>query len=210
MTKRASGPQKTKRYKPPKKVKGFVEEKLRLLESGNTSRRWDKKKVDFLEKMFQSYADLIYFLENTAVNTELHEVFKSDLQDFFDIRPPRQTKQLHTLFGIDLTPARLQETAFTRLIFASIAPAEDPGDEAFQTYRLKLLDTLQSIIFAKMSFVLRHTFGTYNQVTKSALRDIENSCGWTGMVGKADYEKDYKPKRILDFPSPYSTGKKRS
>ena len=83
MTKRASGPQKLKRYKPSKKVKDFVEEKLRLLESGNTSRLWDKKKVDFLEKMFQSYADLIYFLENTAVNTELHEVFKSDLKDIF-------------------------------------------------------------------------------------------------------------------------------
>jgi len=204
MTKRASGPLKLKRYKPSKKVKGFVEEKLRLLKSGKSSRLWDRKKVDFLEKMFQSYADLIYFLENTAVNPELHEVFKGDLQDFFDIRAPRQTQQLHTLFGIDRTPARIQETAFTRLIFASIVPAEDPGDKDFQTYRLKLLDILQSIIFAKMSFVLRHTYGVNKQVTKSALHDIETSCGWTAMVGRADYEKDYEPKRILDFPNPYS------
>lgn len=204
MSKRGKGPQEQKGYKPSKKVKQLVEEKLQLLKSGKPSKSWDKKKFDYLEKLFQSYADMIYFLESTASHPELHEVFKKDLMDFFDMRAPRQAKQLHPVFGVHMSGIRLVETAFTRFVYASIVPHEDPGDKAFQNYRLNLLDTLQSIIYAKMWFVLRHTYGVNKQVTKSALDNLEDSLGWTAMVGVPDYEEDYTPNRILKFPSPYS------
>jgi len=204
MAKRKIKAQGLKSYQPSARMKSFLNEGIKLLERGNSHRTWQRKKVSVLDNMFQSLADMIYFLETTASNPELHEVFRKDLKDFFDMRAPRQAKQLHTLFGVNFPGAHLVETAFTRLIFATIVPHEDPGDEAFQTYRLKLLDILQSIIYTKMWFVLRHTFGVNNQVTKSALDDLKTACGWTAMVGRADYEKDYTPKRILDFPSPYS------
>ena len=204
MVKRGQASQGQKRYTPSEGISGFIEEKLELLEKGESSRDWDAKKVYYLDKLFQSFADLIYFLESTAANPELHEVFQDDLEDFFDMRAPRQAKQLHPVFGVHMSGIRLVETAFTRFVYASVVPHEDPGDEAFQNYRLKLLDTLQSIIYAKMWFVLRHTYGVNKQVTKSALDDLEDSLGWTAMVGVPDYEKDYTPNRILKFPSPYS------
>ena len=98
---------------------------------------------------------------------------------------------------------KIVDTAFTRLIFASVVPTEDPGEGHFENNRLKLTNMLQSIIYAKMWFVLQHTFGNSDQVTKSALRDLSNSLGWTSMTWKPNYEKDYFPKRILDFPAPY-------
>jgi len=55
----------------------------------------------------------------------------------------------------------------------------------------------------KMWFVLKHTFGYDDQVTKSAMRDLANSLGWTSMTWKPAYEKDHKPKRYLDFLAPY-------
>ena len=207
MSEHGKGPQEQKGYQPSKKLIQLVEEKLQLLKSGKSSKSWDKKKFDFLEKLFQSYADMIYFLESTAEHPELHEVFKKDLLDFFDMRSVRQAPQLHTLFGPHISGIRLNETAFTRLIFASIVPHEYSEEKPFEEYRLKLLDTLQAIVYAKMWFVLNNTFGVQKQVTKSALNDLENALGWTAMVGKAEVEKDHKPKRYLDFPSPYSKRK---
>ncbi len=55
-----------------------------------------------------------------------------------------------------------------------------------------------------MWVVLRHTFGVNKQVSKAALRNLEDSLGWTAMVSTPDYEEDYKPNRVLKFPSPYS------
>ena len=203
MSKRGKGPQDQKGYKPSKKVKQLVKEKLQLLKSGKPSKSWDKKKFDFVEKLFQSYADMIYFLESTASNPELYDVFKKDLDDFFDIRAPYQAKQLHPFIGVEMEGIQIVDTAFTRLIFASVVPPEDPGEEHFENNRLKLTNMLQSIIYAKMWFVLQHTFGNDDQVTKSAMRDLANSLGWTSMAWKPAYEKDHKPKRYLDFPAPY-------
>jgi len=157
-----------------------------------------------MEKLFQSYADMIYFLENTASNPELYEVFKKDLMDFFDFRAPSQANQLHPFFGVYMSGTRLVDTAFTRLLFASVVPQDDPYDKHFDNNRFRMLLTLQGIVFAKMSFLLRNLWGVNSQVTKSALKDLENALGWVSLRGIDVPEEDYTPKRILKFPSPYS------
>ena len=202
---KAKGPQEQKRYVPSNRVKGLLEEKLRLLQEGESSRNWDRKKVDFLDRLFQSYADLIYFLETTATNPELYEAFKKDLDDFFDYRDPTQVKQLHPEIGVGMDGVRITETSFARLIFASILPTDDIAEKNFQKSRLKLVNLLQSMIYAKMWFILQNSFGESDQVTKSALQDLSSSVGWTAMMWKIGYqESGTYPRRILDFPSPYA------
>jgi len=75
MVKRGARPQEPKSYQPSEQMKNLIEEKLRLLEKDQSSRNWDAQKSKVLNKLFQSWADLIYFLESTAENTDLQEVF---------------------------------------------------------------------------------------------------------------------------------------
>lgn len=203
MVRLAKGPQVQKGYKPSKQVQQLLNEKLRLLKKSKSSKLWDKRKFDFLERLFQSYADMIYFLEITASNPELYNVFKKDLMDFFDMRPTRDLRPLHPMFGVHQSGIRIVERAFTRLIYASVVPHDDPWDKDFQNDRLKLLDTLQSVIYVKMRYLFRNTYGVNSQIYTSALRDLENVVGWVAIRGKDIPEEDYTPKRFLDFHSPY-------
>ena len=179
-----------KYYKPSAVIENYFKDKLQNLKTGKSSPNLNRMKVHILDKIFQSMADLTYFLEQIAVHPNLEESFRKDLQDLFDMRPDSKVKQLHPYFGVHMKGVRLQETAFTRLIFASILP----DDEHFLEYRLRMMHTIQSIVYAKTKFTLDNTFGVYNQATTSALNDVGNAVGWTAMIGKhkKESDKDYE------------------
>jgi len=131
MVKHGASPQKPKSYRPSEPMKNLIEEKLRLLEKDQSSRNWDAQKSKVLNKLFQSWADLIYFLESTAENIELQEVFEKDLKELFEVKPEHKVKQLSPLFGVELGGLRVQETAFARFVFASLIPHEDDSENSF-------------------------------------------------------------------------------
>lgn len=201
MIKRVLGPQNQKRYTPTPMLEKYISEKLQYLKKKESSRALDTRKVHVLDKIFQSMADLIYFLEKIAVNPDLQKVFEEDLWDLFDLRSENYNiaKQLHPLFGTNIKGIRIQETALTRLIFAILMPHKSDHD-----FRLRLTYILQCVIYAKMWLVLRNEFGYDSQITKSALEDLENSLGWTGLLGKSkdEYQKS-ELGRIIDFSAPY-------
>lgn len=191
--------QEQKRYQPSKDIVDFLDLKLQLLKNGEYSRKWDAQKVRKLDKIFQEMADLLYFLETIANNPKLQEVFEDDLEDLFDIRPNSKTKQLHHSFGVD-EGITLQDTTFTRLIFASIMPHE----YNYRNFRLRLTNTLQEIIYVKMELIFRNEYGIYNQISQSALEDLRKSVGWVNIFsGIEQYEKE-EPNRVLDFSVEYS------
>jgi hypothetical protein len=74
----------------------------------------------------------------------------------------------------------------------------------FEDFRLDLLHTLQSIVYGRVWYILNRKYGWDSQITKSALRDLENSVGWTGLI-----KEWYKPEttqrtsKVLEFPAPY-------
>ncbi len=190
-----------KGYKPSEVIQKYLKNKLHKSAKSKMTPSLDRRmKVYVLDKISQSMADLVYFLEQIAAHPELEKAFRQDLMDLFDMRPERDVKQLHPYFGVQMEGIRLQETAFTRLVFASVLP----HDEHFLTYRLRMLHTLQSIVYAKSKFVLDNNFGVYNQATKSSLEDMAKSMGWTAMIGKYEIDPEYEPKRVLKLPSPYS------
>ena len=211
MIKKGRKADSVKYYKPSPVLEDFINEKLQNLKTGKSSPNLNRMKVHILDKIFQSMADLTYFLEQIAVHPKLEESFRKDLQDLFDMRSSSQVKQLHPYFGVNMEGIRLQETAFTRLIFASILP----DDERFLEYRLRMMHTLQSIVYAKTKFTMDANYGVYHQATKSSLNDLANAVGWTATIGgqkkEIEYnpskqiwkETEYNPSRLFDFPAPY-------
>ena len=198
MVKRGMSLQKPKGYKQSESMKGFIDEKLQLLKKGESSRSWDTQKVRILDKLFQSTADLVYFLEQIADNPNLQQVFEDDLKELFEVKPEHVTKQLSPLFGIELGGIRIQETLFSRLVFSSIIPHEIN----YENFRVKLLHDLQSIVFAKMWFILTKRFSPFDIVTKSALEDLEKALGWTHFHSKSVHDYIKEPKRFYNFSAP--------
>jgi len=199
MVKRGPSPQEPKSYQPSEQMINFIDEKLQLLKDDQSDRNWDAQKSKVLDKMFHSWADLIYFLESIAENPELQDVFEKDLKDLFEVKPEHKEKQLSPLFGIELGGLRIKETAFARFIFASIIPHEDD----FDNFRLKLLHTLQSIVYAKTWWMLTQRIDSNDIIKKSALEDMGKAFQWTYHYSRTtgDYTKD--PSRFIDFKSPY-------
>ncbi len=199
MVKRGSSPQKPKSYQPSEQMKNLIEEKLRLLKKDQSSTNWNTQKSKVLNKLFQSWADLIYFVESTAENADLQEVFEKDLKELFEVKPAHKVKQLSPLFGVELGGMRIQETAFARFVFASLIPHEDDSEN----FRLKLLHTLQSIAYAKAWWILTRTIDRFDIVSKSALEDLQKAFEWTYHISKStkDYTEDAS--RFIKFPAPY-------
>ena len=54
-----------------------------------------KSKVDALDRVFQAFADVIYFLEFIEDHPELHDLYKKDLKDFFGFNNDPGTRQSH-------------------------------------------------------------------------------------------------------------------
>ena len=100
------------------------------------------------------------------------------------------TRFLEWIFGVK----------YAQGIFASILP----DDDKFLEYRLRMMHTLQSIVYAKTKFAMEANFGVYNQVTKSCLNDLSNAVGWTAMIGKHEIDPEYEAKRLLDFSAPFN------
>jgi len=188
----------SKEQKGRSRLQEFIDEKLQLLKKDESSRKWDTDKVRILDKLFQSTADLVYFLEQIADNPNLQQVFEDDLKELFEVKPEHVTKQLSPLFGIELGGIRIQETLFSRLVFSSIIPHEIN----YENFRVKLLHDLQSIVFAKMWFILTKRFSRFDIVTKSALEDLEKVLGWTHFQSKSVHDYIKEPKRFYNFSAP--------
>ena len=190
-------PQELKRYVPSKWLKSFLDEKLLLLEKDESDKNWNKLKVDNVDKLFQSMADLIYFLEITAKHSELRDVFEKDLEDLLDIRPDNKMKSLSPLLGVQHRGVRLTQTNLVRLVYASLIPHE----KEYNNFRLKLLNKMQGIVFDKMWWVMRDKFGANSQITDSVIDDMAKCSGWTAMLaGPKEYNKTTQ-RRIIKFSS---------
>ena len=199
MVKRGFNPQEPKSYQPSEQMKNLIEEKLLLLKKDQSDTNWNAQKSKVLNKLFQSWADIIYFLESTAENADLQEVFEKDLKELFEVKPDYKVKQLSPLFGAEIGGMRIQETAFARFVFASLIPHDDDSEN----FRLKLLHTLQSIVYAKAWWVLTRTIDPHDIITKSALEDLLKAFEWTYHISKStkDYTEDTN--RYIKFPAPY-------
>jgi len=72
----------------------------------------------------------------------------------------------------------------------------------YKNFRLKQMVNLQVLIYEKMWHILQQEYGNTNQITKSALGDIEKVIGWIAMFSKPNDYVNEKPNRVLAFSYP--------
>jgi len=198
MVKRGPNPQEPKSYQPSEQMTNFIEQKLLLMKNNQSDRNWDAQKSKILDKVFQSWTDFIYLLESIANSPGLQDVFHDDLKDLFEVKPEDGTKQLVPIFATEVGGLRIPETAFARFVYACVIPHEGEPEN----FRLRLLHSLQSIVYAKMWMMLTRRIRLLDIVSQSALEDTLKALAWTKHVsqGIVDYTDD--PTRYTDFPAP--------
>ena len=197
-------------YEPSSTLVNHLKERLRRGDSKEWQEVLKRHKITILDNVFQSMANLIYFLESIAVNPKLREDFEKDLIDLFDVDPPleldeekkrikpHERKPLHPTFQ-GWARIDLKETTFTRLIYACLIPYEWKPT----VFRLQLLYILQNIIYAKAKLVYENKYGVNDQITKSALKELENAIGWINGISKPLFHQKRKSRRIIDISNPY-------
>ena len=198
MVRRGFNPKKPKGFRPSLNIENLLQEKLRLLEKDKSSTKWNTQKSRIIDRLFQSWADMIYFLESIADNPELQDVFEKDLKELFEVKPDSSEKQLSPLFAAESGGLRIKETAFARFVFASLIPHEDE----YENFRLNLLNTLQSVVYAKTNWMLTRRGGR-DIVKQSALEDVGKAFRWTYYLNKSNKDYADDPSRFLDFNAPY-------
>jgi len=112
-----------KSYKPSDVVSKYLKKKLHKSKSSKEAALDRRMKVYVLDHIFQSMADLIYFLEQIDTHPILRKSFEKDLEDLLDIRSYNKTDGLPS-FGSIRTGAYITQTNFNRFIYASIIPQE--------------------------------------------------------------------------------------
>jgi len=203
-------------YEPSSTLVNHLNERLRHRGSKEWQVSLKRHKITVLDKVFQSMTNLIYFLETVAVHPKLQEDFEKDLIDLFDIDPPLELdenrKRIEHYERKNLDPdfqswagIEIKDTIFTRLIYACLIPKElGPS-----TSQLQLLHILQNIVYAKAKLAYEIRYGVDDQITKSAMRDLENSMGWINGISKPLFFSKRESRRSIDISNPYLSKKKR-
>lgn len=100
-----------------------------------TIRNNDEKKVRWLDNLFTSMANLIYFFEFINDHPEVIDKFGEDIED---------------LFGLNITDPKL--APFSRFIRAIIGEAHGDYDNTQFNFRIRLLKIMQFLISEKADF----------------------------------------------------------
>jgi hypothetical protein len=148
----------------------------------------DEKKVRWLDNLFESIANLIYFFEYVNGHPELMGKFKDDIEDMMG---ETIKSQLH----LDSKKA-----PFARLIRELIGL--EYTDENF-SYRTRLLHMLQFLINRKSDQIMMklEKVPTLNDWQMRAMMssDMKRAQTWIGYLDKYVADKETEPNRILGF-----------
>lgn len=200
-------------YNPNDSLANYFEERLQLFKiqdkvkegkdlSDNDKKRLSnsarKKNYILNEIIFPSFTNLIYFFETIFQNPKLRELFEDDLIDLLEKSPdiPHQTIMKPQMGGVDV-----RETFLTRLVQSMIMinPDDSKKIKDYTDFRRHLAQDLQSIVYGKMSEILRNDYGFWaeNQLIKSVNDDITKVLQWIVFSTKAaEYKKETLHKKL--------------
>jgi hypothetical protein len=151
-----------------------------------------KRKYDLLEKIFQGFVDLVYFLEFVEDHPELHESYENFLKDLFGINIDDSSPQ----------PSHYKDRStslFVRFITASLL--NTLGNKKEYDFRLPLANVL--IFQAIEALQARMTDDTER---KLFLNNAANTKLWSQLLASRYESKDPNAHRRIGYclPLPYS------
>lgn len=150
-------------------------------------------KTRILDKIiFQSMANLSFFLDSISRHPQLQSVFDDDLKDLFGIRRNNSNAQNRGfMFG------KLMGGILTYEPYAIDNKVKDK-----KNFRIVLLHALQDGIFQFMAQLIHEEFNTPGTI-KIVLDDLSRAVAWVNFYASKveDEDKDIAPKRTFDFES---------
>ena len=148
-------------------------------------------KTRILDKIiFQSMANLTFFLDSVSRHPQLQSVFDDDLKDLFGIRRNNSNAQNRGfMFG------KLMGGILTYEPYAVDNKVKDKNN-----FRIVLLHALQYGIFQFMTQLIHEEFNTPGTI-KIVLDDLSRAVAWINFYASKVEDEDILPKRTFDFES---------
>jgi hypothetical protein len=183
-------------FEPTPKFVKFMAEILRLEQRKikkldnlpKTIRNNDEKKVRWLDNLFTTMANVIYFFEFINTHPELMDRFGDDIEDLLGLKPI-------------LDPQHAPFPRFLRAVIGEGNPS-DIEDSKFN-YRYRLLKIMQYLINQKaLQYYANPDNPTYQKDTRfkdTVWRDLLQAELWLTNIDKITVDKNKKPSRIMDF-----------
>ena len=206
-----------KGYFPDKVVSNYVHEKLHFEKKRRQekmqgkefvgNKRYSnlkKRKIDALNRIFKSMANLTFYFECIAQDDELNKIFEDDTLDLLGLRDETSKERYEYIFS-RLIRSILIGAKKSRLTIEDILPVKKrgkkPQEEGTYDFRLILTDLLQQLLNQKLKRTSQDLFGEEPRVIENVLDDFERARGWTIMLrNMTDREKLMEePYRIFDF-----------
>lgn len=174
-----------------KEILRIEQRKLKKLDNFPTTvRNNDEKKVRWLDNLFTSMANLIYFFEFINKNPELMARFGEDIEDLLGLIPHKDSK-----YG----PF---ERLTREVIGEGYSAAYSSADTNF-TYQTRLLYILQFLVKQRSDWIMMqlHEPPTKNdyEMRNLMIEDMKRAEVWMGYLDKFDVDKKRKPNRVLGF-----------
>jgi hypothetical protein len=202
-----------KYYHPSKPLVDYLQKELRSLEpiqqkvgareeikmhfkrDKETRNTIAKNKKDAIERISQSFIDVIYFLEFIEDHPELHDIYEKDLKDLFGINIDPDTRQSHY---------QNRGGAFSRFIAASLF--NNLGLHQELDFRTQLIELL-------INHAIKGMRSRIEDLNEISLMDSDSHHFWLWgkiLSSKAkNNKKNESNKRLGFYPYKYSIQKEK-
>ena len=193
---------KPKSYLPERPIVNYMNEKLRFeksesridlrgeaLQENRTYSNLKKRKVEVLDRIFTSMANLTFFVECIAEEEELRRDFEDDFKDLLGIRRSDPANQVYGFVFYHLVTGILRAGKETRTV---------RGQANVVDFSLIQNHQLQQIVRDKTKMALPRDLksgGTLSAISNN----FEMVIGWTGLLANRIDRENEKPDRTIDF-----------
>lgn len=162
-------------------------EKTEYIRSKNTQGPMAKKKFDSIERIFQSFADIVYFMEFIHDHPELQDSYEKDLENLFGINFDQNSIPSHH---------KKQVGAFERLIRAILLI--DTGVHAGEKRELDFRVHLVKILIWCSIEAMRSRM-TDNDLIKLMIQDSDRVWTWSKFLSSRVKGKPVAARRNFGF-----------
>ncbi|MFL6325111.1 MAG: hypothetical protein ACJ72C_10145 [Nitrososphaeraceae archaeon] len=176
--------QAQKCYLPDDIVVNYMREKLhKEPKSGETPGNLRKRKIDALDRIFKSMANLTFFFECIANYPDIEDLFHDDIKDLLGVRRNDTYNQQYGFM--------LSNLLYNILIVKRT-------ENGYNDFRLMLNEILQLIVWNKASETISDVFKT-GAAKEAVSMDFDRVKAWMGMLAYSVGPEDNKPRRTFNF-----------
>jgi hypothetical protein len=204
-----------KSYVPDKSIVNYMNEKLQFEKERNKlSLRGEalqtnplystlkKRKVDVLDRVFRSMANIVFFFDRISTEEDLREDFEDDVKDLLGVRRDNPEERIYGFIFYRLVSSILIERNRSKKLQShgnvQIELIAQDRNLDVSDFSLNLNHFLQQIVRDKVRSSLPTGVDMLGAQT-AILNDFDRALAWTGLLAHSTDQDNEKPDRTLDL-----------